>query len=86
MVALSAPASAGCGRIAGSSEIGERKVFAAICPSAPLIALLDLPGDAWPDIIAAALPDEIFDQIDRYLEKWLAEGGVTRDAAEQRAK
>jgi hypothetical protein len=30
--------------------------------------LLDLPGDAWPDIIAAALPDEIFDRLDRYLE------------------
>jgi hypothetical protein len=84
VVALSAPASAGCGRIAGSSEIGERKVFAAICLSVPLITLLDLPGRL-PDF-AVALPDEIFDQIDRYLEKWLAEGGVTRDAAEQRAK
>ena len=38
-----------------------------------LLALLDLPGDAWPDI-AAALPDEIFGRIDRYLEKWLADG------------
>jgi len=32
-----------------------------------LIALLDLPGDTWPDI-AAALPDEIFDRIDRWME------------------
>jgi hypothetical protein len=32
-----------------------------------LIALLDLPGDAWPDI-AAALPDEVFDRIDRWME------------------
>jgi hypothetical protein len=32
-----------------------------------LIALLDLPGDAWPDI-AAALPDEVFDRVDRWME------------------
>ena len=38
-----------------------------------LIALLDLPGDAWPDI-AAALPDEVFDRIGRWMESWLAQG------------
>ena len=38
-----------------------------------LIALLGLPGDAWPDI-AATLPDEVFEGIDRYLERRLAEG------------
>jgi hypothetical protein len=32
-----------------------------------LIALLDLPGDAWPDLVVA-LPDELFDRVDRYLE------------------
>jgi hypothetical protein len=31
-----------------------------------LIALFDLPGDAWSDI-ALALPDGLFDRIDRYL-------------------
>jgi hypothetical protein len=31
-----------------------------------LIALLELPGDAWPDL-AAALPDELYDRIDRWL-------------------
>jgi hypothetical protein len=31
-----------------------------------LIALIGLPGDAWPDI-AIALPDEVYDRIDRYL-------------------
>ena len=38
-----------------------------------LTALLDLPGDAWPDI-AAALPDEVFDRIGRWMESWLAQG------------
>jgi hypothetical protein len=32
-----------------------------------LIALLELLGDDWPDI-AAALPGELFDRIDRYME------------------
>jgi hypothetical protein len=36
-----------------------------------LIALLDLPGDTWPGL-AAALPDELFDRIDRYLEARLS--------------
>ena len=36
-----------------------------------LIALLDSPGDTWPDI-AAALPEELFDRIDRYLEARLS--------------
>jgi hypothetical protein len=36
-----------------------------------LIALLELPGDAWPDL-AAALPDEIYDRIDEYLEARLS--------------
>jgi hypothetical protein len=37
-----------------------------------LLALLDLPGDAWPDL-AAALPDEIYYRIDRYLEGRLSD-------------
>jgi hypothetical protein len=37
-----------------------------------LIASLDLPGDAWPDL-AAALPDQIYDRIDRCLEGRLSE-------------
>jgi hypothetical protein len=37
-----------------------------------LVALLELPGDTWPDL-TAALPDELFDRIDRYLEAWLSE-------------
>ena len=37
-----------------------------------LLALFDLPGDAWPDL-AAALPDELYDRIDRYIEKRLGE-------------
>jgi hypothetical protein len=32
-----------------------------------LIGLLELPGDTWPDL-AAALPDELFDRIDRWME------------------
>jgi hypothetical protein len=32
-----------------------------------LIALLDLPGDAWPDL-AAALPDELFKRLDRWMD------------------
>jgi hypothetical protein len=36
-----------------------------------LIALIDLPGDTWPDL-AAALPDEIYDRIDKYLEARLS--------------
>jgi hypothetical protein len=36
-----------------------------------LIALLELPGDGWSDI-AVALPDELFDRIDRYLEACLS--------------
>jgi hypothetical protein len=32
-----------------------------------LIALLELPGDTWPDI-AVALPEELFDRIDSYIE------------------
>jgi len=38
-----------------------------------LIALLEVPGDAWPEL-AAALPDELYDRIDRYLEAHLWEG------------
>jgi hypothetical protein len=34
--------------------------------------LLDLPGNAWPDL-AAALPDEVFERIGRYLEARLSE-------------
>ena len=37
-----------------------------------LLALFDLPGDAWPDL-AAALPDEIYDRIDQYIERCLQE-------------
>jgi hypothetical protein len=33
--------------------------------------MLNLPGAAWPDL-AAALPDEIYDRIDRYLETRLS--------------
>jgi hypothetical protein len=40
-----------------------------------LVALLELPGDGWPDLVAA-LPDEIYDRIDRYLEDWLSEDGA----------
>jgi hypothetical protein len=36
-----------------------------------LIALLDLPGDAWPDLVCA-LPEELYDRIDRYLEASLS--------------
>ena len=36
-----------------------------------LFTLLDSPGDTWPDI-AAALPEELFDRIDRYLEARLS--------------
>jgi hypothetical protein len=36
-----------------------------------LVALLDLPGDAWPDL-AAALPDEVFERIDKSLEARLS--------------
>ena len=32
-----------------------------------LMALLDLPSDGWIDLVEA-LPDELFDRIDRYLE------------------
>jgi hypothetical protein len=32
-----------------------------------LIALLDLPGNAWPDL-AVALPDEVFNRVDRWME------------------
>jgi hypothetical protein len=32
-----------------------------------LIALLELPGDAWPDLMVA-LPDELFNRIDRHIE------------------
>jgi hypothetical protein len=32
-----------------------------------LIALLDLPSDVWPDL-AVALPDDVFDRIDRWME------------------
>jgi hypothetical protein len=42
-----------------------------------LVALVELPGDGWPDL-AAALPDEIFDRLDRYLETLLSEGRDTR--------
>jgi len=35
-----------------------------------LIALLELPGDAWPGL-AVKLPDELFDRIDRWMEaRW----------------
>jgi hypothetical protein len=37
-----------------------------------LLALFDLPGDAWPDL-AAALPDELYDRIDQYIERCLQE-------------
>jgi hypothetical protein len=36
-----------------------------------LIALLDLPGDAWPDL-AAALSDELFDRVARYVQSHLS--------------
>jgi len=36
-----------------------------------LIALLELPGDAWSDI-AVALPDELYDRIDYYVEARLS--------------
>jgi hypothetical protein len=36
-----------------------------------LIALLGLPGDAWPDL-AVTLPDELYDRIDRWLEARLS--------------
>jgi hypothetical protein len=42
-----------------------------------LVALVELPGDGWPDL-AAALPDELFDRLDRYLETLLSEGRDTR--------
>ena len=32
-----------------------------------LTVLLDLPGDTWPDL-AVALPNEVFDRIDRWME------------------
>ena len=38
-----------------------------------LIALLELPGELWSDI-ALALPDELYDRIDRYLNARLSEG------------
>ena len=37
-----------------------------------LITLLELPGDTWPDL-AAALPDELYDRIDQYIERCLQE-------------
>jgi hypothetical protein len=37
-----------------------------------LIALLELPGDTWPDL-GAALPDDLYDRIDRDIEKRLVE-------------
>jgi hypothetical protein len=37
-----------------------------------LLGLFDLPGEAWPDL-AAALPDELYDRIDQYIEKCLQE-------------
>jgi hypothetical protein len=37
-----------------------------------LLGLFDLPGDAWPDL-AAALPDELYDRIDQYIERCLQE-------------
>jgi len=36
-----------------------------------LIALLDLPGNAWPDLVARP-PDELFDRIDRCMEARVA--------------
>jgi len=36
-----------------------------------LIALLDLPGDFWPDL-AIALPDKLYDRINQYLERRLS--------------
>jgi hypothetical protein len=42
-----------------------------------LVALVELPGDGWPDL-AATLPDELFDRLDRYLETLLSEGRDTR--------
>jgi hypothetical protein len=32
-----------------------------------LLGLFDLPGDAWSDL-AVALPDELYDRIDQYIE------------------
>ena len=47
---------------------GERAVAAGMLSLVGLLlALLDLPGDVWPDL-AAALPEEVFDRIDRYME------------------
>jgi hypothetical protein len=37
-----------------------------------LLALFDLPGDAWPDL-AAALTDELYNRIDQYIERCLQE-------------
>ena len=37
-----------------------------------LLGLFDLPGDAWPDL-AAALPDQLYDRIDQYIERCLQE-------------
>jgi hypothetical protein len=36
-----------------------------------LIALLEMPDDAWSDLVAA-LPDQLYDRIDRYLETRLS--------------
>jgi hypothetical protein len=36
-----------------------------------LLTLLDLPGDGWPDL-AAALPEELFRRVDRYMKARLA--------------
>jgi hypothetical protein len=37
-----------------------------------LLGLFDLPGDAWPDL-AVALPDELYDRIDQYIERCFQE-------------
>jgi hypothetical protein len=49
----------------------ERPVEAAELLDDFLIALLELPGDGWSHI-AVALPDKLYDRIDRYLEAGLS--------------
>jgi hypothetical protein len=38
-----------------------------------LIALLELLGETWPDLIGA-LPDEVFERLDYYLDTLLSDG------------
>jgi hypothetical protein len=64
------------------ASISEAEEPAHVAPAKPLdeaagllndflIALIGLPGVAWPDI-AIALPDELYDRIDRYLGNHLS--------------